>query len=91
MSTNCAFHSVDKLDSVSRLSALSRYKEAVVVQVLKSNQALHQKLLSMGIVEGTKVKILARAPLGGPMNIKALGYQLSLRRSEADHIMVQAA
>jgi ferrous iron transport protein A len=45
----------------------------------------------MGIVEGTKVEVVARAPLGGPVNIKALGYQLSLRKSEAEHILVQLA
>ena len=83
--------SSDNANTGTPLSSLAKYKEAVVVQVLKNNHALYQKLLTMGIVEGTKVKIMARAPLGGPVNIRALGYQLSLRRSEADHIVVQAA
>ena len=80
-----------KSNTNTPLSTLAKYKEAVVIQVLKTNHALYQKLLSMGIVEGTKVKIVARAPMGGPLNIRALGYQLSLRQSEADHILVQQA
>ena len=71
------------------LSSLAKSKEAIVTKVLSTNRALYQKLLSMGIVEGTKIKVVARAPLGGPVNIRALGYQLSLRKSEADHILVQ--
>ena len=73
---------------VITLSSLGRYKVGVVAKVLSSNKALYRKLLSMGIVEGTKVKVIAQAPLGGPLNIYALGYQLSLRRSEAEQILV---
>lgn len=83
--------SANKSNMKTSLSSLAKYKEAVVIQVLKTNNALYQKLLSMGIVEGTKVRIIARAPLGGPLNIRALGYQLSLRQSEAENILVQAA
>lgn len=76
---------------VTPLTKLSKNSEAVVSHVSKSNVALHRKLLSMGIVEGTKIRILAQAPLGGALSVRALGYQLSLRRSEASSIFVQAA
>lgn len=79
---------VDKNEGTT-LSSLAKYKEAIISEVLSSNSALYKKLLSMGIVEGTKVKVVAKAPLGGPLNIRALGYQLSLRQSEAEHILVQ--
>ena len=81
--------STGKLDTP--LTSMAKYKEAIVTSVLKTNHALYQKLLIMGIVEGTKVKVVAKAPLGGPVNIRVLGYQLSLRKSEAEHILVQPA
>jgi len=42
----------------------------------------------MGIVNGTRIEVLSIAPLGDPMKIQALGYKLSLRRSEASHVEV---
>jgi len=42
----------------------------------------------MGIVSGTVVEVAAVAPLGDPVTIKALGYSLSLRLSEASGVEV---
>jgi Fe2+ transport system protein FeoA len=42
----------------------------------------------MGIVAGTIVEVLRIAPLGDPIKIKAMGYKLSLRKSEAASIEV---
>lgn len=63
----------------------------VVVGVSGSNKTLCNKLLSMGIVSGTEIEVLSIAPLGDPMKIQALGYKLSLRRSEASHVEVAIA
>ena len=43
----------------------------------------------MGIVAGTMIEVMRAAPLGDPIRIKALGYELSLRLSEAESVEVQ--
>jgi ferrous iron transport protein A len=51
--------------------------------------ALGQRLLEMGLLEGDEVEVLAAAPLGGPLEVRLGDYRLSLRRSEAARVEVQ--
>jgi Fe2+ transport system protein FeoA len=46
------------------------------------------RLLEMGLLVGTTVEIVRFAPLGDPIELKVRGYHLSLRRHEADQILV---
>jgi Fe2+ transport system protein FeoA len=55
---------------------------------VQGEPALQQRLLEMGLIPGTEVKIVRFAPLGDPIEIKVMGYSLSLRRSEARHVQV---
>jgi ferrous iron transport protein A len=52
---------------------------------------LQKKLLSMGVLPGTEVRVIKLAPLGDPVEITLKGYNLSLRREEARGIEVQGA
>ncbi|MGX5818184.1 FeoA family protein [Chitinophaga lutea] len=70
-----------------KLSSLSIGKSAVIREFEKSD--LHIKLMEMGCVPGETVKIEKVAPLGDPISIIVAGYNLSLRKSEADHIWVE--
>jgi len=45
----------------------------------------------MGLLAGTTLTLVRTAPLGDPIEIKVRGYQLTLRKSEADHILVEPA
>jgi ferrous iron transport protein A len=47
------------------------------------------RLLEMGLVLGTALQLVRFAPLGDPVEIKVRGYHLTLRRHEAEQIMVQ--
>jgi ferrous iron transport protein A len=47
------------------------------------------RLLEMGLVPGTALQLVRFAPLGDPVEIKVRGYHLTLRRHEAEQIMVQ--
>lgn len=47
------------------------------------------RILEMGITPGIELQIIRRAPLGYPMEIKVRGYLLSLRKTEADCILVE--
>jgi Fe2+ transport system protein FeoA len=48
-----------------------------------------QRLMEMGLVRGAQVEIVRFAPLGDPIQISVLGYQLTLRTSEARRIAVE--
>ena len=49
------------------------------------------RLREMGLLPGTPVTLIRTAPLGDPLEIKVRGYHLTLRKSEAEHIVVETA
>lgn len=56
-----------------------------VVQV-HGTDPTSQRLMEMGLVHGTEVEVVKVAPLGDPMQIRLLGYHLSIRKSEAGRV-----
>lgn len=50
--------------------------------------ALIQRLMEMGITEGEVLEVVRLAPLGDPLEIRIRGYELSLRKSEAKHVLL---
>lgn len=50
--------------------------------------AITQRLMEMGLITGSEVRVVRLAPLGDPMQISLLGYNLSLRKSEAKRVEV---
>ncbi len=69
------------------LAALS-VGEAATVREVGGDGTLAVRLLEMGFVPGTSVKLVKLAPLGDPMQFEVRGYHLSLRRAEAARIRV---
>jgi ferrous iron transport protein A len=49
------------------------------------------RLREMGLLAGTTLTLVRTAPMGDPLEIKVRGYHLTLRKSEADHILVEPA
>ena len=49
------------------------------------------RLLEMGLLVGTTVELVRFAPLGDPVEIKVRGYNLTLRKSEAEQILVRTS
>ena len=49
------------------------------------------RLREMGLLVGTTLTLVRTAPMGDPLEIKVRGYHLTLRKSEADHILVEPA
>jgi ferrous iron transport protein A len=47
------------------------------------------RLREMGLLPGTKLTLIRTAPMGDPLEIKVRGYNLTLRRSESDQILVE--
>ncbi len=70
-----------------RLSELKTGDKARVLKIL-GHGAFRKRLMEMGFVKGQEVDVLLHAPLRDPIKYKILGYEVSLRRSEADLIEV---
>lgn len=72
----------------TKLSDLAPGSRAVItaIQVPPEHRG---RLLEMGLLVGTPVELVRFAPLGDPVEIKVRGYHLSLRRHEADQVLVQ--
>jgi len=49
------------------------------------------RLMEMGLLVGTTVELVRFAPLGDPVEIKVRGYNLTLRKNEAERILVKVA
>ena len=58
------------------------------VTAREGSDAIVQRLLEMGLLEGEEVEVIGFAPLGDPMEIRLRDYRLSLRRSEAARVQV---
>ena len=61
----------------------------VMVQKLTGCGKVRRRLMDMGIIPGTVMEVQKIAPLGDPVEIKFKGYNLSLRREEADMVVVE--
>lgn len=48
-----------------------------------------RRMMDMGVIRGTTVEVVRRAPLGDPMEVRLRGFMLTLRRAEAEHITVE--
>jgi ferrous iron transport protein A len=58
------------------------------IESIVGSDALVQRLLEMGLLEGDEVEVIGFAPLGDPMEIQLRDYRLSLRRNEAARVRV---
>ncbi|MDE7110326.1 MAG: ferrous iron transport protein B [Muribaculaceae bacterium] len=72
-----------------RLSDLKQGQEAYVVKIL-GHGAFRKRLMEMGFVRGKLVKNVLSAPLKDPVKYSLMGYEVSLRRAEAELIEVVA-
>lgn len=63
--------------------------KAAWVRAVDGPRAFRRRLLEMGLVPGTEVKVVTVAPLGDPLQIEVRGGQWSLRRTEAAQIQVE--
>ena len=63
--------------------------ETVKVVKLHGEGAVKRRIMDMGITKGTEVHIRKVAPLGEPVEINVRGYELSLRKADAEMIEVE--
>lgn len=72
------------------LAVAAEQQELKVTEIVGS-QAQKTKMLQMGLTPGTRVRILRRAPLADPVEIKVRGTHMVLRRDECQNIKVAGA
>ena len=60
----------------------------VVVSKITGDPAYKRRIMDMGITKGVTVKVEKVAPLGDPIELKVRGYQLSIRKADAEMIEV---
>jgi ferrous iron transport protein B len=70
-----------------KLSDLLAGQKGIIVHV-RGDGAFRRRILEMGFVRGEEVETMQAAPLKDPTEYKVMGYEVSLRRSEADLIDV---
>lgn len=72
------------------LSSLA-FGQAATVAEIKVPSDKRARLMEMGLLIGTPVELIRFAPLGDPVEIKVRGYHLTLRKHEAEQILVRCA
>ena len=63
--------------------------ESVKVKVLKGEGPVKRRIMDMGITKGVEINLRKVAPLGDPIEVNVRGYELTLRKSEAENIEVE--
>ena len=79
-------HQIER-KSIFFLSDALTGEEVVILNVLGSG-AFRKRITEMGFVKGKRVKVIKNAPLQDPVEYEIMGYNISLRRSEASMIQV---
>ena len=65
--------------------------ETVKVKKISGEGAVRRRIMDMGVTKGAEVYVRKVAPLGDPMEITVRGYELSLRKADAEMIEVEKA
>ncbi len=76
--------------AVQPLTSVALGTKATVAEI-KLPPESRPRLMEMGRLVGTPVELVRFAPLGDPVEIKVRGYNLTLRKHEADQILVRAS
>lgn len=62
--------------------------ETVTVAKVGGEGAVKRRIMDMGITKGVEIFVRKVAPLGDPVEVNVRGYELSLRKADAENIMV---
>lgn len=63
--------------------------ETVTVKRITGEGAVKRRIMDMGITKGTVVSVRKVAPLGDPIEVTVRGFELSIRKADADMIIVE--
>ena len=63
--------------------------ETVKVVKIDGDGAVRRRIMDMGLTKGTLVHVKKSAPLGDPIELTVRGYELSIRKAEAENVIVE--
>ena len=63
--------------------------QTVTVKRLNGEGAVKRRIMDMGITKGAEIFVRKVAPLGDPIEVNVRGYELSIRKADAENIEVQ--
>ena len=63
--------------------------DKAIVKRLNGEGALKRRIMDMGVTKGVEIFVRRVAPLGDPIEVTVRGYELSLRKAEAENILVE--
>ena len=70
------------------LDKLKTQKEGIILSV-GGDKELRCRLIDMGLIPKTKVKVVKLAPLGDPIQLNLRGYDLTIRKEDAKYIEIE--
>ena len=65
--------------------------ETGVIKRVSGDGRIRRRLFDMGVTPGADVTLVKKAPLGDPLEVTIRGYQLTLRKAEAQCVQTEAA
>ncbi len=75
---------------VKKLSEF-RIGESGIIKIVEGEGRLRRRLFDMGVTPGANITLIRKAPLGDPMEINIRNYELTLRKSEADLVVMETS
>jgi ferrous iron transport protein A len=63
--------------------------ESGVIKDITGDSSITKRLMEMGILPGVMIKVVRTAPFGCPIQVRVKGYNLAMRKSEAESIEIQ--
>lgn len=72
-----------------QLKDLKIGSKARIMQLNSDKTGYRHRLISMGLIPGTELTVSRIAPLGDPVEIQVRGFSLSLRKNEADILLLE--
>ena len=66
-----------------------RVGDTSIIVKLHGEGALKRRIMDMGLTKGTEIYVRKVAPLGDPMELTVRGYELSVRKGDAERIEVE--
>ena len=77
------------MNNEPKFSELKKGDKAEIIGYNTGDSQYKSKLLSMGLVRGVVLQVLQVAPLGDPVEVNVRGYELSIRKADAEMIEVE--
>lgn len=63
--------------------------ESGIIKLVEGEGKIRRRLFDMGVTPGAHVTLVKKAPLGDPLEVTIRGYQLSLRKNEAEFVTLE--